>query len=248
MKTDVLTTPKDARSSDEFSEFMDDLSGVREVEEAIARLKGPRILQVVPALGNGGVERGTLDVARYLADQGWTPLVVSSGGPIERLLREIGAVTLTLPMQSKNPLVMRANVRRLAEIIRDHDVQLVHARSRAPAWSAYAAAKRCGVPFVTTFHSLYSGSEHYLKRRYNAIMARGDRVIAISDFISEHIATTYGVGPDRLRVIPRGVDLKEFSPDAVTEERRAELCDRWQLDRSKKVVMLPGRVSWRKGH
>ena len=133
-------------------------------------------------------------------------------------------------------------------MIRQHGVQLVHARSRAPAWSAYYAARRCNVPFVTTCHGVYDGSGGILKRRYNAIMARGDRVIAISEFVAEYLRERYQVPPERLRVIPRGVDTQEFDPAAVSEERRQALIERWQLQPGTKVLMLPGRVVRRKGH
>ncbi len=227
---------------------MEDLISVKEVEDAIARLKGPRVLQVLPALGHGGVERGTLDVSRYLIDRGWSPIIASNGGNQEKQLFEMGAVSLNLPMHTKNPLVMRSNVKRLRNIIHEHDIQLVHARSRAPAWSAFYAAKKAGVPFVTTFHSLYSGGHNFLKRGYNAIMTSGDRVIGISDYVADHVCQRYGVGSDRLRVIPRGVDLQEFDPERVSEERVNALAEKWQLDRSKRIVMLPARITWRKGH
>jgi glycosyltransferase involved in cell wall biosynthesis len=248
MSSELLLDRHDAAPGDEPQDSMDDLTSVREVQAAIARLKGPRVLQVLPALGPGGVERGTLDVSRYLIDQGWTPIVASNGGEHESDLFEMGAVSLNLPLHSKNPFVMRANVKRLAQIIRNHDVQLVHARSRAPAWSAYYAAKRANVPFLTTFHSLYSGADNFLKRGYNAIMASGDRVIAISDYVAEHVADRYGVEADRLRIIPRGVDLKEFDPEAVSEERVEELRKKFDLEPGKRVIMLPARISKRKGH
>lgn len=249
MTTDLLLDDQAALTLDTpVVDDMEDLISVKEVEDAIARLKGPRVLQVLPALGHGGVERGTLDISRYLIDSGWSPIIASNGGGQEKQLFEMGAVSLNLPMHSKNPFVMRANIRRLQGIIQEHDIQLVHARSRAPAWSAYYAAKRANVPFVTTFHSLYSGSENFLKRGYNAIMTRGDRVIGISDYVADHIGQRYGVGSDRLRVIPRGVDLSEFDPEMVAESRVDALAEKWQLDRSKRIVMLPARVTTRKGH
>ncbi|MDH3664772.1 MAG: glycosyltransferase family 4 protein [Alphaproteobacteria bacterium] len=248
MTSDLLLDSHDAASGEERTDSMDDLTSVQEVKAAIARLKGPKVLQVLPALGSGGVERGTLDISRYLIGQGWTPLVVSNGGEHEADLFEIGAASINLPVHSKNPLTMRANVKRLAQIIRNHDVQLVHARSRAPAWSAYYAAKRTGVPFVTTFHSLYSGADNFLKRGYNAIMTSGERVIAISDYVAEHVTERYGVGNDRLRVIPRGVDLDQFDPLKVDQERIARLRASWQLEDDKRIIMLPGRISERKGH
>ncbi len=248
MTNELLLDQPVAAPGDERLDDMDDLTSVQEVQAAIARLRGPKVLQVLPALGPGGVERGTLDIARFLIGNGWTPIVASNGGSQEADLLEMGAASLSLPVHSKNPLTMHGNIKRLAQIIRNHDIQLVHARSRAPAWSAYYAAKRAGVPFLTTFHSLYSGAENFLKRGYNAIMTRGDRVIAISDYVAEHVIERYGVETDRLRVIPRGVDLSEFDPESIDETRVAKLRDDWELDPEKRIIMLPGRISERKGH
>ena len=227
---------------------MNDIADQVLAEQAASAPSGPRILQVLPELGEGGAERGTVDLARYLIGEGWTALVASAGGGAEAELEELGAISLKLPLRSKNPFVMHANIRRLQRLIREHDVELVHARSRAAAWSAYYAARRCKVPFVTTFHGVYQGSESIFKRRYNAIMARGERVIAISDYVAEHIRERYQVPPERLRVIYRGVDIAAFDPQAVSAERRQALAERWQLQPGTKVVMLPGRVVRRKGH
>ena len=246
--TEELLLDNPVALEEEPADSMEDLTSVQEVQAAIARLKGPKVLQVLPALGPGGVERGTLDVSRFLIGQGWTPIVTSNGGEQETDLLEMGAVSLNLPVHSKNPLVMHRNVKRLAQIIRNHDIQLVHARSRAPAWSAYYAAKRANVPFMTTFHSLYSGSENFLKRGYNAIMTSGERVIAISDYVAEHVIKRYGVTQDQLRVIPRGVDLNEFDPEKVEAARVEKLRKDWELDPEKRIIMLPARISKRKGH
>jgi glycosyltransferase involved in cell wall biosynthesis len=228
---------------------MNDILIEPQVQPAVVvQTRGARVLQVLPELGEGGVERGTLDIVRFLSREGWMPMVASHGGPGETSLAECGARSFKLPLHQKNPLVLRANVRRLQRLIQGHGVELVHARSRAPAWSAYYAARRCGVPFLTTFHGVYSGSDRWLKRRYNAIMARGDRVIAISEHVAEHIRATFDVGPDRLRVIHRGVDLTEFDPAAVDDRRRARLVERWGIEPGRKVVMLPGRITRIKGH
>jgi glycosyltransferase involved in cell wall biosynthesis len=227
---------------------MNDIADQVRVGQADGARAGPVILQVLPELGEGGAERGTVDLARYLIREGCIALVASAGGAAEAKLEEHGATSLRLPLHSKNPFTMRANIRRLQRVIQEHGVQLVHARSRAPAWSAYHAALRCRVPFVTTFHGVYEGSEGIFKRRYNAIMARGERVIAISDFVAEHIRERYRVPPERLRVIPRGVDVTQFDPAAVSEDRRERWAERWQLTPGTKVVMLPGRVVRRKGH
>ena len=227
---------------------MNDIADQPEVVQAAGSRAGPTILQVLPELGEGGAERGTVDLARYLIGEGCTALVASAGGRAEAELNELGGTSLRLPLRSKNPFTVRTNVRRLERVIREHGVQLVHARSRAPAWSAYYAARRCKVPFVTTFHGVYEGGDGILKRRYNAIMARGERVIAISDFVAEHVRARYGVPPERLRVIPRGVDVAQFDPQAVSEDRRRLWAERWRLSPGTRVVMLPGRVVRRKGH
>lgn len=205
------------------------------------------VLQVLPRLVSGGVERGTVDLAQALVAAGWNSLVASAGGPMVREIERAGATHITLPLASKNPLVMRANVRRLAEIIRQHGVDIVHARSRAPAWSARSAAKRAGAHFVTTFHNAYRGKS-WLKRRYNAIMAGGERVIAISRFVAEHAAAVYGVKWDRIRVVHRGVDVKRFDPEKVGAERIVRLAGEWRLPDGVPIVMLPARVSRWKGH
>jgi glycosyltransferase involved in cell wall biosynthesis len=228
---------------------MNDILIQPQIEDAVTGQSGSyRVLQVLPELDEGGVERGTLDIAFHLQREGWTALVASAGGAGEAALGEAGARAFRLPLESKNPFVIRANIKRLARIIREHRVDLVHARSRAPAWSAYYAARRSGIPFLTTFHGVYGGSHRWLKRRYNAIMVRGERVIAISEHVADHIQSTFGIGPDRLRVIHRGVDLATFDPAAVTDDRRAELAERWRLAPGMKVVMLPGRVTRIKGH
>jgi glycosyltransferase involved in cell wall biosynthesis len=227
---------------------MNDIANQVRVEQAVSERTGPTILQILPELDEGGAERGTIDLARYMIGEGWRALVASAGGAGEAKLEQLGAVSVKLPLQSKNPFTIRANIRRLQRVIRQHGVQLVHARSRAPAWSAYYAARRCKVPFVTTCHGVYQGSEGIFKKRYNGIMARGERVIAISDFVAEYLRERYQVPPERLRVIPRGVDTVEFDPAAVSEERRQALVERWRLKPGTKVVMLPGRVVRRKGH
>ncbi|MBT4687657.1 MAG: glycosyltransferase, partial [Rhodospirillaceae bacterium] len=154
---------------------------------------GPLVLQVLPALEMGGVERGTVQTAAALTAAGWRPMVASAGGLMTHDLGRTGAQHINLPLASKRPLRMLRNAEALANLINLHGVDLVHARSRAPAWSALSAARRTGKPFVTTFHNAYGHNR--LKHYYNAVMAKGDRVIAISDFVAQHVRETYGV-PD----------------------------------------------------
>ncbi len=207
----------------------------------------PTILQILPRLETGGVERGTVDVTAAIVDAGWRAVVASGGGPMVREVERAGGVHVTLPVFSKSPMVMRANIKRLVALIREHGVDIVHARSRAPAWSARAAARRTGAHFLTTFHGAYNDN-NAIKRRYNSIMAKGERVIAISDFIADRVIRVHGTEPDRVRVIHRGVDLDIFHPTAVSPERMIQLSGEWRLPDAAPVIMLPGRLTRWKGH
>ncbi len=207
----------------------------------------PTVLQVLPALETGGVERGAVDIARALAEAGWRALVASAGGAMVREIERAGAEHIALPLDAKGPLAIRANIARIIRLIEAEGVDLVHARSRAPAWSALAAARRTGRPFVTTFHGAYSAGNP-LKRLYNAVMTRGDRVIAISEFIAGHIRETYRIDEAKLRIIPRGIDFSLFDPARVGAERLVALARRWRLDDGVPVAMLPGRLTRWKGH
>src|SRR5260370_6318870 len=206
----------------------------------------PAVLQILPNLVSGGAERGTIELAGALVAAGWTSYVAAAGGPLERDLARAGAGHLILPLASKNPLTMRRNTAALARTIRRLGIDIVHARSRAPAWSAWSAARATGRHFVTTFHNAYDAGAA-LKHWYNSVMARGERVIAISDFVADHAAKVYGVGPDRLRTIPRGVDLDIFDPSRVGAERIVTLARQWRLPDGAEVVMLPGRLTRWKG-
>lgn len=216
------------------------------IGRGVAESRPRSVLQVLPALETGGVERGAVDIAAAVAAAGWRALVASSGGAMVRELVRAGAEHVTLPLARKSPFALRANVAPLAALIESEGVDIVHARSRAPAWSAYEAARRTGRPFVTTFHGTYNFG-NALKRWYNGVMARGDRVIAISDFIADHIRRNYGVGDERLRVVPRGIDLEVFDPARVNSERIVQLAGKWRLPDGVPVVMLPGRLTRWKG-
>ncbi len=209
--------------------------------------RAPAVLQVVPALVTGGVERGTVEIAAALVQAGWRSIVASSGGPMVREIERAGAKHVTLPLATKNPFGIRRNIGRLARLIEAENIDLVHARSRAPAWSAFYAARRTRRHFVTTFHNIYGGETRF-KRAYNAVMARGERVIAISDFVGSHASAAYHVTPSQLRIIPRGVDLGRFDPESIAQPRVITLAKEWRLQDGVPVVMLPGRVTRWKGH
>lgn len=209
----------------------------------------PAVLQVLPSLdaGGGGVERGTIEIAQALIDAGCRAIVASAGGQMTRELSRIGATHLTLPLASKNPFVMRRNAERLTAAINDHGVHLVHARSRAPAWSAWRAAQAANCAFVTTFHGTYNRGPFAIKKPYNAIMTKGEPVIAISEFIRDHMIVHYGIAAERIRVVHRGVDLSVFDPARVSQERIIRLARRWRLPEDCPTVMLPGRLTRWKG-
>lgn len=221
-------------------------AGASTPSERFLASAGPTVLQVLPALHTGGVERGTCDMAAAIMDAGWRAVVASSGGPMTRELERAGALHVNLPLDSKNPLTLRANAGKLVDVIARWKVDLVHARSRAPAWSAFWATERAGVPLITTFHGTYN-VQNAFKRQYNAVMTKGVRVIAISDFISEHMLAEYGAEMGRVRVIPRGVDIRSFDPDAVKAERVIKLAREWRLPDGVPVIMLPGRLTRWKG-
>ncbi len=225
---------------------MDSNIAENEQELATPPTRPPVVLQILPSLVTGGVERGAVDIAAALAGAGWTSLVASAGGPMVREIERAGATHITLPVDSKNPIVIAANVGRLRRVIAERNVDIVHARSRAPAWSAWLAARRSRRPFITTFHGTY-GAETRFKLWYNSVMARGDRVIAISNFIATHMIDAYGADPDRIRVIPRGIDLGVFDAHRVSPERIIQLAVHWRLPDGAPVVMLPGRLTRWKG-
>lgn len=205
-------------------------------------------LQVLPSLVSGGVERGTIDVAQALVRAGWRALVVSEGGPLVRELDRAGAEHIVLPLNTKNPKHVKENIARIAEVIRREKVSLVHARSRAPGWSARAAAKETGVPFVTTFHGIYSLGPFGLKKFYNRVMADGEIVIAVSNFVREHILENYKTPPERIRVIHRGIDTIGYDEKNVTSTRLIQVAQKWRLQDAGPVIMLPGRLTALKGH
>lgn len=206
------------------------------------------VLQVIPELDAGGAERTTLEIAEAVIAEGGRALVASAGGRLEDELAALGGELIRMPAASKNPLDLWRNTHRLVATIRSEAVDIVHARSRAPAWSAKWACDRTGAHFVTTYHGTYN-ARSALKRRYNSVMARGERVIANSEFIRDHIATEHPFATSRVRVIPRGVDLVRFDPEAVGEDRLAALRQAWALDPQDQspLLLLPARLTGWKG-
>ncbi len=207
---------------------------------------GAAVLQVLPSLDTGGVERGTVEMAQAIAAAGGAALVASEGGRLVSAVEKAGGRHVRLPLASKNPATIWRNAGRLARLVRTEGVAVVHARSRAPAWSALLAARRTGARFVTTYHGIYN-EEWPGKRRYNAVMAKGDRVIAISRFVAALLAARHAVEPSRIRVIPRGVDPALFDPARVARPEVARLAAAWRVPDGAPVVVLPARLTRWKG-
>jgi len=204
------------------------------------------ILQVLPHLGSGGLVSGAIEIANAIVQQGWRSIILTAGGFRRHEAERIGAEVEILPVDSKNIFTMRRNATLIEMFCKKNQVSLIHARSRAPAWSAFWALKNINIPFVTTFHGTY-GSRGPFKKAYNRVMLKSDRTIAISSFIKEHIEDIYGK-TDNIVTIPRGVDTKLFSPLAVTAERSVSLAKRFKVDEMVPVVLMPGRMVRWKGH
>lgn len=221
-----------------------DHSRLREAQEGHEALT---ILQVVPRLEIGGVERGTLEIVEAIVAAGGRALVATEGGQMVPRVTRAGGAVFAMKLATKNPVSLWQNAGLLARLIREEGVHVVHARSRAPGWSALSAARRTGRAFVTTWHGTYN-EELPFKRLYNSVMARGRPTIAVSEFIRERILARYRVPPEEVVVIPRGADISVFSEDAVGAERTVKLAESWGiLDDPRPVVMLPGRLTRWKG-
>lgn len=205
------------------------------------------VLQVLPDLGQGGVELGTIEIASELQKRGIENYVASEGGRMEYNLERIKVKHFTLPLKTKNIFKMYLNSLRLARIIKKYGITIVHARSRAPAWSAYWAAKRCGVHFVTTFHGTYGLGPWGIKKFYNKIMTYGERVIAISNHIKQHILKNYKTDESKIRLIHRCVNMENFNVETTSAERMIKYLEDNNIPEDKPIVTLIGRLTNWKG-
>ncbi len=205
----------------------------------------PTILQIIPELDTGGAELSTIEIADAVEHAGGHAIVLTEGGRLVQRLRDTGAQVQLFPAAAKNPFRLMWNVHQIAEVVRREGVDLIHARSRAPAWSALYAARRVGVPFVTTYHGVY-GEKTALKRLYNSVMARGDVVIANSHYTAEQIRSRYKTQPKRIEVIHRGVDGVLFDPEQIGHHRVAALRSAWGIGQDERVVLQAARLtSWK---
>jgi glycosyltransferase involved in cell wall biosynthesis len=205
------------------------------------------VLIVVPSLHAGAADAGAVQLVRILASGGHRPIVASSGGRLVSEVAAAGAKCITLDLASNNPAVMLRNALALTRIARVERADVIHAHGRAPGWSAYYAARRAGVPFVTSWYKGFR-EQNVLKHLYNSVMARGDRVIAISDQIADLIVERYGTPWDRIAVIPASIDLDRFDPARISQSQIAAIRDAWGVAPGTKVILVVGRMLRRKGH
>ncbi len=204
-------------------------------------------MQIIPELGAGGAEQGCIDTAAAIVEAGAESMVVSHGGYRIGDLERIGAQHINMPVHSKNPLVILANISRLKRLIKKHNIDIIHVRSRAPAWSAYYACKNTDCHYMTTCHAPYNITSK-AKRYYNSVIARGERVIAISDFVAQYLINNYEIDTSRIRTIHRGIPVERFHPSAVSPERMIDLAAQWRVPDGSYVILLPGRITRWKGH
>ena len=207
-----------------------------------------KVLQVIPKLGYGGAETGCYDIAHYLPENNCKSFIVTSGGELLKFVDKKKVKIFRLPVHSKNPLLILINALILIGIILINNISIVHARSRAPAWSCLFATKLTGRKFVTTFHGTYNFKNNF-KKFYNSIMTRSDLIIAGSNFIFSHIKQNYSKylnDKKKLMVIFRGINVDYFDPTTKFETDEKKLLIKWNIEKDKKIILLPGRLtSWK---
>ena len=208
-----------------------------------------KVLQVIPKLGYGGAETGCYDIAHYLPENNCGSYIVTSGGELLKFVDKKKVKIIKLPVHSKNPLIIFINFLALIFIILINNISIVHARSRAPAWSCLLATKITGRKFVTTFHGTYNFNSK-IKKFYNSVMVRSDLIIAGSNFIFSHIKenyTKYLNAKKKLLVIFRGINVDYFDPTTKLDSDEKKLLKKWEIEKDKKIILLPGRLTGWKG-
>ena len=207
-----------------------------------------KVLQVIPRLGYGGAETGCYDIAHYLPENNCKSFIVTSGGELIKFIDKKKVKLIRLPVQSKNPLLIFFNSIILIGIILYYNITIVHARSRAPAWSCLFATKLTRRKFVTTFHGTYNFNGN-IKKFYNSVMVRSDLIIAGSNFIFSHIKENYSEflkSTKKFLVIFRGINIDYFDASTKLESDEKKLLQKWEINKEKKIILMPGRLtSWK---
>jgi len=224
----------------------------------ISQEKRPVIMQILPSLQSGGIERGVIDIAKALKQANFEPIVVSNGGVMVYQLREAGITHINLPVHSKNPFTIYQNNKKIARLLEENKVDIVHVRSRAPMWSTYFACQKAHVKLVSTVHGTYSlnflkWEIFSLKRIYNELMLKADEIIAVSGFIKNYIISNYQNFQKtdlahKITTIQRGADINYFGANKVSKNRIIDISRQWRLPDDKKIILMPARFTSWKGH
>ena len=210
--------------------------------------KNKRILQIIPNMEIGGAERTVLEITSFLKDTNFSSLVLTSGGKLIDDLEKANIEVIKLKIDKKNPYSIIKNFFLFIKIFREKKINLVHVRSRAPAWSAIFAAKKLGIPVLTTWHGHVSNSS-FIKKIYNSIMLKGDAVIANSIYTAENISKIYAINKSKIDIIPRGVDVNNFKKSDINSHEIAKIKENWKIfDKEKVIILLPARLTKWKGH
>lgn len=200
------------------------------------------MVQVIPDLQPSGAANHAIEIAEALSRTNNRAVIISEGGRLESAAERAGATVLKLPVATKNPTQLLANAKKLAELSRDLNADLLHAQSRAPAWSCLLASRHAKIPFIATYDGSFS-ERNPLKRLYNSVMVRGSRVIAPGERLAKLIETRYGTAREKISVVPNAIDFDSFNPAKVDDARRALLANQWGIGQKDRVILLPGRLS-----
>ena len=210
--------------------------------------KNKRILQIIPSMEIGGAERTVLEITAFLKNTNYTSLVLTSGGKLIKDLEKLNIEVVQYPIDKKNPLLIIKNIIELKKIFIEKNIDLIHVRSRAPAWSAIFAARSLKIPIVTTWHGHVSNSS-WFKKKYNSIMHKGNALIANSNYTAENINKIYKIDKDKIDIIPRGVNTEKFKASNFSDEEKIKIKKEWKVfDQNKIILLLPARLTRWKGH
>ena len=210
--------------------------------------KNKRILQIIPSMEIGGAERTVLEITAFLKNTNYTSLVLTSGGKLIKDLEKLNIEVVRYPIDKKNPLLIIKNIIELKKIFIEKNIDLIHVRSRAPAWSAIFAARSLKIPIVTTWHGHVSNSS-WFKKKYNSIMHKGNALIANSNYTAENINKIYKIDKDKIDIIPRGVNTEKFKASNFSDEEKIKIKKEWKVfDQNKIILLLPARLTRWKGH
>ena len=205
------------------------------------------IIQIIPNMEIGGAEKTVLEIGAYLKNTHYEPIVLTSGGGMIENLKEKKIKVLTRKIDQKNPYTIFTNIEKFKNIFLENKISLVHARSRAPAWSAYYASKKLNIPFITTWHG-HAENSSFFKKKYNSIMLKGNAVIANSEYTAKKISENYSYDISNIDIIPRGVSSSDYTSNNFSEKEIIDLKRKWIIKDDQKVILLPARYSKWKGH